>query len=119
MAKKNAKQDPDQPVESDIPFEEALLELQQVVAELEDGAIGLEESMQRFERGTALLRCCYQTLEKAERRIEILTGLDADGNPTTAPFDASATADSSAPSAGRRKRKDTPPPSAGPDSLFD
>ena len=73
-----------------LSFEQALGELQQVVDELEEGSVGLEESMRRFERGTALLRHCYGLLEHAEQRIEILTGRDAAGNVETAPFDASA-----------------------------
>jgi exodeoxyribonuclease VII small subunit len=96
-----------QPGSADEPlsFEQALTELQQVVDELEEGSVGLEESMRRFERGTALLRHCYGLLEHAEQRIEILTGRDAAGNVETAPFDASATHESAAPKAGRRIRK--------------
>ena len=94
-------------------FEAALAEIQQVLESLEDGSVGLEESLQRFERGTALLRHCYALLESAERRIEILTGRDADGNPTTAPFDDQATHQPAQPQAGRRKRRasaEPPPP---------
>jgi exodeoxyribonuclease VII small subunit len=103
----------------DVPltFEQALTELQQVVDELEDGSVGLEESMRRFERGTALLRHCYGLLEHAEQRIEILTGRDTAGNVETAPFDASATHESAAPKAGRRTRKapTKPKPTAPPE----
>jgi exodeoxyribonuclease VII small subunit len=107
-------------------FEQALTELQQVVDDLEEGSVGLEESMRRFERGTALLRHCYGLLEHAEQRIEILTGRDAAGNVETAPFDASATHESAAPKAGRRTRKSptkpkpaTPPEETDPgDTLF-
>ena len=93
------------PVGEPLSFEEALTELQQVVDELEEGSVGLEESMRRFERGTALLRHCYGLLERAEQRIEILTGRDAEENVETAPFDASATHEQGAPQAGRRARK--------------
>lgn len=94
------------------PFEDALTELQQIVADLEDGSLGLEEALARFESGMKLLRTCHQVLEQAERRIAIVTGVDADGNPVTAPFDGSATYDSgtaepsekSASTAGRRRR---------------
>lgn len=78
---------------SDAPvtFEESLQQLQQIVRDLEDGALGLEPSLARFEQGIHLLRNCYTILERAEQRIEILTGFDAAGNPITAPFDATAT----------------------------
>lgn len=111
------------PTETEQPsFEEALTELHQVVSDLEDGETGLEASMQRFEQGMALLRHCYALLEDAEQRIEILSGRDADGNPVTEPFDASATHEESAPRAGRRKRANTrkseSPEEAGGESLF-
>lgn len=69
-------------------FEAALSELERIVQQLESGSLGLEPSLARFEQGIALLRQCYETLETAEQRIEMLTGLDADGNPRTAPFPA-------------------------------
>ncbi len=91
-------------------FEESLAELQQIAHELEEGALGLEDSLKRFERGIALLRQCYSTLEQAEQRIEILTGFDAAGNAVTKPFDATATVDQNAtPAAGKRKRKSGKP----------
>ena len=83
-------------------FEESLAELQQIVGDLEDGTLGLDESMQRFERGVALLRTCYAKLDQAEQKIEILIGMDEQGNPELAPFDATATADQTGKSAGRR-----------------
>ena len=89
------KGDADEP-----PFEEALEELRTVIADLEGGRLGLEASLGRFESGVGLLRRCRATLERAERRVELLTGVDADGEPVTEPFDASATAEQGA--AGRR-----------------
>jgi len=92
-------------------FEDSLAELQQIAHELEEGSLGLEQSLGRFERGIALLRQCYRTLEQAEQRIEILTGFDAAGNAVAAPFDASATVDQTATSAaGKRKRRREKPP---------
>ena len=72
-------------------FEGSLAELQQIVNDLEEGHLGLEASLARFEDGIRLLRSCYRILEQAEQKIEILTGADALGNPVTEPFDASAT----------------------------
>jgi exodeoxyribonuclease VII small subunit len=89
-------------------FEEALRELQQIVTELEDGSISLEQSLSRFEEGIRLLRGCYQVLERAEQKIELLTGLDAQGNPVTTPFDATATAEGSAGGAAKPGRRRSP-----------
>lgn len=85
-------------------FEDALAELTSIVSELEDGTVGLEESLARFEQGMALLRHCHKVLSAAEQRIEQLTGFDADGNEITAPFEATATIEERRESAGRRKR---------------
>ena len=87
MARRAAKKKtPDEP-----SFEEALEQLQEIVAELEERSTGLEPSMRRFEEGIGLLRTCYQTLEQAEQKIELLTAVDEDGNFTTEPFDATST----------------------------
>jgi exodeoxyribonuclease VII small subunit len=86
-------------------FEQSLTELQRIVADLESGALGLEQSLAQFERGIGLLRQCRAVLEQAEQRIEVLTGVDSQGNPTFAPFDATATAEQQGKSAGRRPRR--------------
>jgi exodeoxyribonuclease VII small subunit len=78
------------PAEAPPDFERALSELEQIVHQLESGSLGLEPSLARFEQGVSLLRHCYETLEKAEQRIELLTGFDAAGNPVTAPFPSGA-----------------------------
>lgn len=81
------------PCDNQPTFEAGLAELQAVVRELEEGSLGLDESIARFERGISILRRCYQALERAEQKIELLTGFDRDGNPVTAPFDGTATLD--------------------------
>lgn len=65
---------------SDLTFEQALAELQQIVAELEMGDSSLEESMARYERGMALARQCNDLLDKAELRVQELlpTGEEVD-----------------------------------------
>ena len=89
--------------ETPLSFEEALSELTEIVGELEDGSVGLEESMVRFEQGMSLLQHCRHVLEAAEQRIEQLTGFDADGNEETTPFEATATIDERPRTAGRGK----------------
>jgi exodeoxyribonuclease VII small subunit len=68
-------------------FEQALEQLEQVVASLEEGRCGLSESLGHYERGINLLRECYDLLSQAERKIEVLSGFDAQGAPITAPFE--------------------------------
>lgn len=91
----------EQPV-SAAPFEESLGELQMIVSELEDGAIGLEMSLAKFERGIRLLRTCYSILEAAEAKVEILTKFQ-EGEAVVATFEATATYD---------MVRDTPSPDA-------
>jgi len=61
-------------VQSELSLEEALEELESIVSALEAGKIPLEESLELFERGVRLIRICNQRLERAEQRIECLTG---------------------------------------------
>lgn len=98
MAKKKA-------TKSETPlFEDSLTELQEIVNTLEEGSAGLEDSMEQFERGVKLLRSCYQSLEQAEQKIEILTRVDADGNPVLEDFDATASIDTKGPGQSGRKK---------------
>jgi exodeoxyribonuclease VII small subunit len=68
-------------------FEESLDELEKIVAALESGKLGLAEALARYEEGVKHLKACQQLLERAERKIELLSGVDADGNPITEPLD--------------------------------
>ena len=83
-------------------FEAALAELEEIARDLDGGALGLDASLARYERGMRLLRQCYNALDNAEQKIALLAGFDADGNAVTAPFDATATAEK--PVAGRRRK---------------
>jgi exodeoxyribonuclease VII small subunit len=67
-------------------FEQALAELEATVRTLEDGQIGLDESLAKYEEGVRLLKACRESLQNAERKIMLLTGLDANGNPVIEPF---------------------------------
>ena len=60
----------------------ALSELEVIVGELEGGKLGLADALARYEQGVKHLKSCHGLLERAERRIEILSGIDADGKPS-------------------------------------
>ncbi|CAN5584598.1 hypothetical protein BH20CHL6_BH20CHL6_02130 [soil metagenome] len=55
-----------------LPFDQALAELQTVVARLEAGALPLEESLALYERGVALHDHCARLLSDAELRLQRL-----------------------------------------------
>jgi exodeoxyribonuclease VII small subunit len=57
----------------ELSFEEALLELEQTVAQLESGNLTLDASLSLFERGRRLAAYCGLLLDKAQLRIEQLT----------------------------------------------
>jgi exodeoxyribonuclease VII small subunit len=63
----------------EMTFEQALEELQDVVAGLESGELALEDSLRLFERGQALADRCSQLLEQAELRLRQLVPDDKGG----------------------------------------
>lgn len=71
-----------------VSFEEALKRLEAIAEQIDQGKIGLEESIARYEEGIALIRQCRDILTQAELRIQKLQ-VDAEGQPSTAPFDVS------------------------------
>jgi exodeoxyribonuclease VII small subunit len=52
-----------------LNFEKALAELEQLVAEMEQGELSLEDSLKRFEKGIALTTECQQALQNAELKV--------------------------------------------------
>ena len=54
-------------------FEDKLNELKKIVDKLETGNISLDESLKQFEEGTKLLGDCYKSLEKYQKKIQVLT----------------------------------------------
>ena len=66
-------------------FEEALEELETIAERIEQGKIGLEESITQYERGMGLVKQCREILTKAEQKIQKLQP-GPDGSLTTAPL---------------------------------
>lgn len=84
MAKKKSAGDPQLEEQG---FEEQLAQLDQIVGQLESGQLGLEESLKQYELGIRILKSCHGVLQESERKIELLSGIDAEGNPITQPYD--------------------------------
>lgn len=72
-----------------LSFEQALAGLDDIVARLEGGEIGLEEAVGLFEQGQRYLATCRERLDVAQARIDELTASELpaapDGEPP-APF---------------------------------
>jgi exodeoxyribonuclease VII small subunit len=67
-----------------MSFEQALQELEQIVARLESGQAPLEDSIRLYERGAALKAHCEQRLEQARLRVEKIV-VGAGGAPGVEP----------------------------------
>jgi exodeoxyribonuclease VII small subunit len=67
-------------------FEDALAELEQILADIEHGELGLEESLLKYERGNFLIHHCRGVLNGAEKQIELLSK-SADGGLSVAPLE--------------------------------
>lgn len=89
MAKKQTSTS-DSSESSTIDFETSLGEIEKIVRALENGELSLSESLQEYESAVAKMRQCYELLEVAERKIGVLAGFDAEGNPVIAPMDEDA-----------------------------
>ena len=77
----------DKPI-AEMSFEEALAELEGVVARLERGDVALDESIALYERGAQLRKRCQDKLSEAEEKVSRIT-LGDGGQPTgLQPFDA-------------------------------
>jgi len=77
--------------EQQITFEAAIDQLERIANELEAGDLDLSASLASYERGVALLARCQSLLDGVDRSVALLTGVEPDGTPITAAFDASAT----------------------------
>lgn len=56
----------------ELAFEDALLNLEKIVRELESGEIPLEQAISRFQEGMKLAKICREKLDQAEQKIEML-----------------------------------------------
>ena len=84
---------------TNLTFEKALAELEQIVAKLEKGGISLNESLALFEKGVKMSRFLRSELDKAERKVEILLK-DEKGNLKAEDFETEGRGDG-----GRRRRR--------------
>jgi exodeoxyribonuclease VII small subunit len=90
------------PADQSPTFDDALEEIEQIVARIESGEVGLEKSISEYERGAALIKACRETLQRAEQRVRDLT--------------AQMQADSAAPKPGQPPQP--PEPGGGEDTPF-
>ncbi len=68
-------------------FEDSLKALEGIVRGLEQGTLPLEESLEQYTLATRYLKFCYERLSQAEKSVQLLRGVDADGTATTIAMD--------------------------------
>jgi exodeoxyribonuclease VII small subunit len=73
MAEKKVSKD----IFENISFEEALKELENIVRNLESGAIALDDSLENYENGIKLVRRCNLLLDNAEKKVKKLARNEA------------------------------------------
>ena len=69
-----------------LSYEEAMAELDRLIARLEEDQVPLEEALAGYERGAHLLTRCSSLLEGVELRVAQLS-LGSDGEARERPFD--------------------------------
>lgn len=67
-------------------FEEALTRLEQIVNDIEDGEIGLEQSVKLYKEGVELSVFCSEKLNTIEQEVSLLQK-NADGVFSKKPFE--------------------------------
>lgn len=67
-------------------FEEAIIELEGIIKELEAGELSLDASMEKFKQGVELANVCNKKLEQAEKSITQLIE-NTDGTVTEEKFE--------------------------------
>jgi exodeoxyribonuclease VII small subunit len=59
-------------VPGDLSFEQALAELDKIVASMEAGELPLDESLKAYQRGVALVKAAHGRLAAAEEQVKVL-----------------------------------------------
>ena len=101
-------------------FEDAMSRLEAIVHALEEGQIPLADALARYEEGIKLLKECYRTLARAERRIELLSDVDSEGRAQSESFDDSELSmEQKAGSRAQRRSRKVDSPAASPQNEID
>lgn len=84
MARKPGKRYTEEEIRQ-LTYEQAYDQLQEIVQQIEQGQVGLEESVARYEDAMKLIAHCRRILQQAEQKVLQLQQ-NAQGQPTLEPF---------------------------------
>ena len=59
-----------------LSYEEAMVELEQLVSSIESGNVPLDESVRQYKRGAVLVKRCREILEAARTEVERIATSD-------------------------------------------
>lgn len=71
---------------NDLSFEDALIQLENIVRELESGRIKLDDAVKAYEKAMALKQLCENRLKNAQLKIEKIE-ITPNGDLNTTPLD--------------------------------
>ncbi len=72
--------------ETNLRYQQAMDRLEQILAHIDDSAVGIDELAGQVQEATALLKSCRQMLVQTEAGVqEALRSLDAEFNPSSTP----------------------------------
>ena len=75
--------------EQTLTFEQAYSQIETIVKQLEQGTLGLDESLAAYSDAVKYLRFCQTKLNEVTRSVELLNTVNEDGSYSTAEFDDS------------------------------
>jgi exodeoxyribonuclease VII small subunit len=94
--------EPTEAGQPELPFEQAIERIEEIVARMEGERLPLEELIRDYDEGTRLLGVCRRRIDEAQRRIDLITR-GSDGTLTAEAFE-----DEEAPTAARGSSRARP-----------
>ena len=94
--------------DSEVPFEQALEELETIVEEMESNELALDQLIKNYERGNRLLKTCQSRIDEAEQRIERIASSVSSENARLEPFEPESFEPASAAAEPEPERKSKP-----------
>ncbi len=59
------------PIDPNLRYEQALKDLEKLIADMESGKLSLEETLLAYQRGAALLKHCQAVLTQVEQQVRV------------------------------------------------
>ena len=72
MAEQDTQEPAGQEQEQWPSYEKSFARVEQLVKELESGDLSLQESIQKYEKAANSMNRCYELLDEAQKKIELL-----------------------------------------------